>query len=139
MRTAIFPAKYDQLDAIRDFSAKAALDAGMDDSEVYTIKLAVDEACTNIIEHAYNETVGGNIECTCDAKGDTLTIIIRDHGRSFDAENVSSPDFSEDLDERRIGGLGLFLMRKLMDEVRFETSGEGGNILTMVKRRRSGK
>jgi serine/threonine-protein kinase RsbW len=109
---------------------------GMDDSDTYTVELAVDEACTNIIEHAYRGIKGGDIECTCDAREDNLTIILRDHGHPFNPRSVSSPDLGADLKNRKVGGLGLYLIHKLMDEVRFEPLGESGNVLIMVKRRK---
>jgi serine/threonine-protein kinase RsbW len=139
MRTEIFPAKFDQLDPIREFVARAARDAGMDDQDVYSVELCMDEACSNIIEHAYEGEVSGEIECTCDSDDDALTIIIRDHGRPFDPSSVPDPDLDAALADRPIGGLGVYLMRKLMDDVRFERLGESGNLLTMVKRRRQPK
>ena len=136
MRTAIFPAKFDQLDAIRVFAGQAARDAGLDDSDIYSVELSVDEACTNVIEHAYQGIEGGDIECTFDAGGEALTIIIRDHGQPFDPSAVPAPNLLSKLEKRQVGGLGVFLMRLYMDEVRFEPLGETGNVLTMVKRRR---
>jgi serine phosphatase RsbU (regulator of sigma subunit)/putative methionine-R-sulfoxide reductase with GAF domain/anti-sigma regulatory factor (Ser/Thr protein kinase) len=137
MRTAIFSAKYDQLDAIREFAAQAARDAGMDDSAIYAVELSMDEACTNVIEHAYEGVDGGEIECTCDTDDKNLTIIIHDHGKSFDPSTIPLPNLDADLDSRTVGGLGVFLMKKLMDDVRFEPLGEAGNVLTMVKHRKS--
>jgi anti-sigma regulatory factor (Ser/Thr protein kinase) len=136
MRTVIFPAKSEQLDAIREFVGQAARDADMDDAEVYAVQLSVDEACSNIIEYAYHQDKEGDIECTCDPHNDSLTIVLRDHGLPFDSSLVPSPDLSSDLKERRVGGLGVFLMHQLMDEIRFEPLGESGNVLTMIKRRR---
>jgi sigma-B regulation protein RsbU (phosphoserine phosphatase) len=133
MRTEIFPAKFDQLDAIRGFVAQAARDAGMDDSAIYAVELSMDEACTNIIEHAYQGINGGEIECTCDSDEKNLTIMIHDHGKAFDPSSIALPNLDADLESRPIGGLGVFLMKKLMDEVRFEPLGEAGNVLTMVK------
>src|SRR5450759_3085378 len=137
MRTAIFPAKFEQLDAIREFAAQAARDAGMDDSLIYAVELSMDEACTNIIEHAYEGIKGGEIECTCNSDDKNLTIMIRDHGKSFDPSSIALPDLDADLDSRPVGGLGVFLMKKLMDEVRFEPLGESGNVLTMIKHRKT--
>ena len=133
MRTAIFPASLEHLDAIRTFAAQAARDGGMDDSDIYSVELSVDEACTNIIEHAYEGIEGGDIEITCDSSVKALTVIIRDHGKPFDPSNLAPPDLDADLDSRQVGGLGVFLMKKQMDEVRFEPLGESGNVLTMVK------
>ena len=136
MRTAIFQASYKYLEDMRQFAAQAAKDAGMDDAEVYVVKLAVDEACTNIIEHAYGVENEGEIECTCDAEDDRLTVILRDHGKPFDPSSVTEPDLSSGLEKRPLGGLGVYLMRQLMDEVRYESFGEAGNLLTMVKYKR---
>jgi serine/threonine-protein kinase RsbW len=133
MRTAIFPARYKNLDDMRQFAAQAAKDAGMDNTEVCAVELAVDEACTNIIEHAYGLDKGGEIECTCTAANDCLTVILRDHGKPFNLSSVTEPDLSSGLEKRPLGGLGVYLMRQLMDEVRFEALGEAGNLLTMVK------
>ncbi len=139
MRTAIFPAKFDQLDTIRGFASQAARDAGMDDSETYAVELAVDEACTNIIEHAYQGENRGEIECTCESNDACLTVVLRDHGKPFDPSTVRAPDLDANIDDRAVGGLGVFLMKQLMDEVLFEPLGESGNVLTMVKRLKQGK
>ncbi len=136
MRTAIFPARFDQLDSIRGFATQAARDAGMDDSDTYDIELAVDEACTNIIEHAYQGENRGDIECTCESDAACLKLVIRDHGKPFDPSSVGAPNLKDDIDDRAVGGLGVFLMKHMMDEVHFEPLGESGNILTMVKRRK---
>ena len=133
MRTAIFSARYKNLDDMRQFAAQAAKDAGMDDTEVYAVELAVDEACSNIIEHAYGSDMGGEIECTCSAANDCLTVILRDHGKPFNLSSVTEPDLASGLEKRPLGGLGVHLMRQLMDEVRFEALGEAGNLLTLVK------
>jgi serine/threonine-protein kinase RsbW len=139
MRTAIFPARFEQLDTIREFAGQSARDAGLPDSDIDAVKLAVDEACSNIIEHAYRDIQGGDIECTCDLGKNKLTIALRDHGKPFDFSLLSVPDLTTDLAHRKIGGLGVYLIHKLMDEVRFEPLGESGNVLTMTKRGRHPK
>jgi anti-sigma regulatory factor (Ser/Thr protein kinase) len=68
-------------------------------------------------------------------QGDVITIVMIDHGESFDPSTVPLPDLKADLSERKIGGLGIFLMRKLMDEVHYEVQ-KNGNVLTMTKRKR---
>ena len=134
MRISIFPASFDQLDVIREFAGQAAGDIGMDETEVCAVQMAVDEACSNIIEHAYREQ-GGEIEVTCDCRDDVLTITLRDHGEPFDPSSVPEPDLTCDLDERKVGGLGVYLMRQLMDEVKYEQHSDTGNVLVLVKRR----
>jgi serine/threonine-protein kinase RsbW len=139
MRTAIFPARFDQLNAIREFVTQAAKDAGMDESNACAVEMAVDEACSNIVEHAYKDRPEGDIECTCDSTDSDLTIILRDHGRPFYVSTVPTPDLSSTLEDRKVGGLGVFLIRKLMDEVHYEHLGEAGNVLTMVRKIKSVK
>lgn len=136
MRTIVIPARFDQLETIRGFAAQAARDAGMDDADVYVVEMAVDEACSNIVEHAYRGKEGGDIECTCSSDEDGLTITLRDHGEPFEPATIFTPDLGAGLYTRRVGGLGIFLIRKLMDDVRFEALGKAGNLLTMIKRRR---
>ena len=135
MSTATFTADFENLDPIRDFVGETAQQAGFSSKEVYSIQLAVDEACSNVIEHAYEGISNGDIEITCDVQPHRMTIVIHDHGREFDITKVRKPNLSRQLHEREVGGLGVFLIRKLMDEVRFESSKTTGNYLTMVKRK----
>lgn len=133
MPTKIFPAQFESLDAIRDFAAEAARQASMDEKDIYNIQLAVDEAASNIIEHAYAGISDGQIEINTTATRDALKIILRDQGKRFNADEIADPDLESALEDRAVGGLGLFFMRKLMDEVRFEWLPGQGNILTMLK------
>lgn len=129
-----FPGRFDSLAKIAEFVARSATMAGLEPAAVYAVEMAVDEACTNIIEHAYGGEGRGEIECSCQINSDGLTVRLRDYGRPFDPDSVPEPDIYADLEERREGGLGLFLIRKLMDEVHFEFTPDAGNILTMIKR-----
>lgn len=133
MRTAIFQAKFENLDPIREFVAQAAMDAGLNETGVYAVQLAADEACSNIIEHAYGEGNSGEIECTCSTDKENLVIIFRDYGCCFDPASIPEPVLSGTLSERQIGGLGLFLINHLMDEVNYESLGNAGNVLTLKK------
>ena len=135
MRNSVFDANFHSLDEIREFVGEAASQVGFSEKEIYSIQLAVDEASTNIIEHAYSGIAGGQIEIDCNVAGDELKIILHDKGKSFDPSSVPEPNVKADLSERKIGGLGMYLMRKLMDEVYYESSQETGNALTMVKRK----
>jgi serine/threonine-protein kinase RsbW len=98
--------------------------------------LATDEAASNIIEHAYENISDGILELSCDMQGDAIRIILIDRGESFDPSEIPLPDLKADLSERKIGGLGIFLMRKLMDEVHYEPRPDKSNVLTMIKRKR---
>lgn len=137
MSTENFPGRFSSLTKIRDFVRKAARRAGLDESQVYAVQLAVDEACSNIIEHAYGGEGVGEIQCTCKVNGKGLTVVLRDRGQPFDPGSIPEPLTGNRLEDLAPGGAGLYLMRKMMDEVTFEFSPETGNVLTMTKRKGS--
>jgi serine/threonine-protein kinase RsbW len=134
MTTEVFPGRFESLPKIRDFVVSAAISAGLNDLDVYAVELAVDEACSNIIEHAYGGEGVGDIQCTCRVSEDDLTIILKDNGQPFEPESIPEPNFSGPLEDLKPGGAGLFLMRKMMDKVQFEFTPDYGNTLVMVKR-----
>ena len=134
-QTLTFPGRLDSLTAINGFVSRAAEAAGLDAQAVYAVQIAIDEACSNIIAHAYGGEGRGDIECTCRIGDDGLTVILRDYGRPFDPSSVPKPDLHASLADRDAGGLGLYLLRQMMDEVQFEFTPDAGNSLTMVKRR----
>ncbi len=134
MSTFTFPAQFEYLDEIRSYVAREARSAGFSDKDVYALQLAADEAASNIIEHAYAGRSDGSFVMSCDFQKDRLVITFRDQGQAFDVSKVSNPDLKADLSERKIGGLGIYLMRKLMDEVHYRSTGSE-NILTLTKRR----
>ena len=135
MKRVQYPADFQHLDSIRDFVGDIAERAGFTSKEVYSIQLATDEACSNVIEHAYDGLSGGKIEVECEARSGQIVIVIHDHGKVFDMSTVRKPNLSRDLDEREVGGLGVYLIHKLMDEVSFHSSKKDGNTLTMKKRK----
>ncbi len=97
------------------------------------IELAVDEAATNIIDHAYGGEGEGEIECSYRVIPEGIEVILHDHGKPFDPEAVAQPDLTSDVCCREPRGLGLHFMRSLMDSVEFSFNGQGGNLLTMTK------
>jgi serine/threonine-protein kinase RsbW len=135
MANATFAGEFRNLELISDFVTKAAEEAGMDETGIYSIQLAVDEACANIIEHAYGGEGKGNINITIKSSKNELTVIIQDHGQKFNPEVIPSPKMNLPLEEISPRGLGVYLMQKMMDVVSYEFTQENGNILTMVKRK----
>ena len=99
----------------------------------FDVLMAVDEACCNVFEHAY-AGASGELNLRFETHGTDLIITLRDHGRAFDPDAVPPADIHQSLEHRPIGGLGLHLMRQLMDKVSFEFSPEQGNTLVMEKR-----
>ena len=138
MSKTTFVANFENLDEIREFVGEKAHQVGFSDKDIYSIQLAADEASSNIIEHAYAGIEDGVIEIECSVFEGGLKIVMRDQGKSFNPSSVPEPNVKADLSERKIGGLGMYLMRKLMDEVSYESSTERGNILMMVKRMEGG-
>lgn len=130
--TLSVPARGDQLSTISDFVTKAARDAGFDERATYHVQMAVDEACANVIYHAYAYEGQGVIELCCERNHHDFVVTITDHGQPFDPSEVPPPDISAALSDRREGGLGLYLMQRLMDEVTHQFTPHA-NVLTMVK------
>jgi len=130
---AVYKAVYDSLARICDQVSQAAIDFGFTKEEVYEIELAVDEACTNIIEHSYGGECEGNIEVKNFEDNGKFTIVIRDYGCSFTPDHVAAPDLVSPVNQRREGGLGLYFMRHGMDDINFQPIDGNGTILTMVK------
>jgi serine/threonine-protein kinase RsbW len=127
-----FPGRYESLASIGDFVRKIAQEAGFESFAVYSIEMAVDEACSNIIEHAYGGEGKGSIHCTCSVTEDAIQVEIKDQGKPFDPSSIPPPNLSQNLEERQAHGLGLHFIRKWMDEVQFLSEGKE-NTLTMVK------
>jgi anti-sigma regulatory factor (Ser/Thr protein kinase) len=135
MQSVQFIAKFEYLDEITEFVGQIARAGGFGSKDVDNIRLAADEAVSNIIEHAYEGVKNGVLEISCGVKDGAITIIMVDYGESFDSSAIPLPDLKADLSERKVGGLGIFLMRKLMDEVHYESRRDKSNVLTMIKRR----
>jgi serine/threonine-protein kinase RsbW len=129
-----YSARFEHLDEIRGYVRKRARAAGFAEKDVYAIQLAADEAASNIIEHAYDGPSDASFELDCTFRDNRLVMTFVDHGKSFDFANVEQPDVTADLSDRKIGGLGIYLMHKLMDEVDYKVTASA-NILTLVKRK----
>ncbi len=129
-------ANLSQLRVIRDFVAEASRALALEEWIIPDVQLAVDEICSNVITHGY-QGQGGHIEITIEPTEGGVQVIVRDWGKAFDPQAVAVPKVDVPLELRSLGGLGLFLVRQLMDDVHFEFDGERGNSVTMVKRIRS--
>jgi serine/threonine-protein kinase RsbW len=132
------PGRYEHIRQLCQFIVAGAQTAGLDEAAMFQVELACDEACTNIIEHAYGEEDAGDIQAAWSADGRSFTITLHDNGRYFDPAAVADPaimnlDDSPEADDLPIGGLGIHFMRNLMDEIHYHFDEKQGNILTMVK------
>jgi anti-anti-sigma factor len=126
----------ENLARIAEFVGQVAQEFNLSDKEAFAVSMAVDEACANVIEYAYAGNPQGRIFITCEQAGDDCRVVIRDRGRPFAPASVPEPDLEAPLETREVGGLGIFLMRRLMDVVDFGFDAHEGNVLTMVRHRR---
>lgn len=130
-----FPGRYQSLALIRDFVVKAAKEAGLAQDDVYEVELSVDEACTNIIEHAYRGESKGKIDCWISIEEAGLRIRLRDYGQPFDPSTIVEPRIDVPLKRLKTRGVGFFLIKKLMDEMCYESNPTGGNLMEMFKKK----
>lgn len=121
------------LSTVRNFIKTSALECGFDEETTGKIILAVDEACTNIIKHAYNYSPDGDILVNVKFYNKKFSVIITDSGFPFDSSLIPEPNLEEYLKQKKVGGLGMFLMRKLMDQVKYSIPANGKNRVTLVK------
>ncbi len=133
MATLSLYADLAQLTTIREFVSRSGRELDLDEREIYDLQLAVDEACTNIIQHAYDGQ-GGAMEVTVEPDKGGVRVTVRDWGTPFEFQKVPVPDVAAPLEQRGVGGLGLFLMHQVMDDIIFDFDAVQGNTLTMVKR-----
>jgi serine/threonine-protein kinase RsbW len=129
-----FPGRYESLSKIAEIVHQATQELGLDSCAAYGVETAVDEACSNIIEHAYGGENKGEIYFSYDIKGNELSIILKDRGKRFIPEQAPKPNLHAPLKERQEHGLGLHFIYQWMDEVHFDFI-NGLNVLTMIKRK----
>lgn len=132
----LFAGRYDSLNEIRQFIAEAAQEAGLDPQGVYAMQLAVDEACCNIIDHAYGGEDRGLIDCQVDVRSDGLMVTLIDQGRSFDPAKIPPPAIGKPLKEVKPRGVGLFLIKKMVDKLEYHASTGQGNVMHLFKKKR---
>ncbi len=140
-QTLVVPGRYESVQLVCTFVTEGATTAGFNEDTIFQIQLATDEACTNVIEHAYGGENVGDLHVDWEIHQGQFVIQIHDQGEAFDPDSVPEPSVPPDAtpggDESlklKVGGLGLYFMRTLMDEVHFEFHENEGNTLTMSKR-----
>lgn len=104
----------------------------VDNQTLYDIQLAVDEACTNIITHGYANMDPGSIILNLEIETEKLRVHITDFGHSFEPDNTPIPDVTAPLEERPLGGFGVFFIRQSMDHMEYRVT-EDGNTMVLTK------
>lgn len=126
-----FASRPDQLPEVRSVVRKAVKTQGYIPDVANCIVLAIDEACANVIKHAYGEALTGDIILEILSKSDETIFRLTDFAPPIDKKSVRS----RDLEDVRPGGLGVHFIHEVMDEVEFLEPPEGvGNILEMRKK-----
>ena len=128
------PSSTENLAMIRDFVNGIGVRAGLPASEVAKLELAVDEACANVIEHAYGPEVTKEVSVRATLDDDTVQIDVVDTGKAFDPALIPTLSLDDLVAGRRSGGLGMRLMKTLMDEVHYKVIPGHKNELRMIKR-----
>jgi anti-sigma regulatory factor (Ser/Thr protein kinase) len=134
--------QYEQIRQTCEFVCDGARTAGFDEAAVFHIELACDEACTNIVEHAYGQEIDGEISVSYEVQDDQFVITYHDQGRGFDPDSVPVPPTVQNTgsteeavhETLQVGGLGIHFMRELMDDVIFQSDPQQGNTLIMIKK-----
>ena len=134
MPEASFPATLDRLEDMLTFILDVAAQQGLPQDAVTKVRLAAEEVLVNIINHAYPDGAG-EIDIACAPADDgsrSLVLEIRDTGLPFNPLEREDPDISLPMEDRQIGGLGIFLVKKVMDDIQYTREGDM-NILKLVK------
>lgn len=119
---------------VRNFVAKYASEFGFKKQDVADIRLAVDEAYTNIIKHSYKNDDRKSVDIELGYNGNEFWISLLDTGEAFDPSTYTEPDVRQKIKEKKRGGVGVYLIRKLMDEVQYLNDGPV-NEIRMIKKR----
>lgn len=130
---ATLGARLENLKALRNFIGEACRQTRVSDEITFVLKLAVDETCTNIIQHGYAHSEAGAITIEFSRQPDRVVLHLIDHGLPFDPVNVAKIDPAASLDQRSVGGLGIFLIKESMDEINYASDPINGNRLTLIK------
>jgi len=125
--------KIDNLPVIMDFVNEKLMKFRADPATIFHVQLAVDEASTNIIKYAYGEKEG-LLKLVLELNGDELIITLINWGKPFDPASIAPPDLNVTLEDRKIGGLGMYFIRELMDEVSYSFDTVKGNRLILKKK-----
>ncbi|MEJ2487271.1 MAG: ATP-binding protein [Anaerolineales bacterium] len=125
-------AEFESLSIFREFITECCAQYNIPDNVVLDLKLAVDEACTNIIQHGYKGMNPGSIILSFRIESTRILVQITDFGHIFEPVETPKPDIEAALEDREFGGLGLFLIYQTMDNIDYHSS-EDGNTLTFTK------
>ena len=132
-RSLILPNDIETIPQLNEFIDSVAEEMALDMSLTMSLNLAMEEAVVNVMDYAYPEGQQGNVEIEAMTDGEWLTFVISDSGVPFDPTTKEDADTTLSAEERPIGGLGIFLVRQLMDVIQYQSDGDK-NVLTLRKK-----
>ena len=130
------PSSTENLAMIRDFVKSIGMHSGMDELEIARLEMAVDEACANVMEHAYESDAAREVSIRATVDEAAVLIEVIDTGKGFDPASVEQLPIADLVSGKRTGGLGMRLIKSFMDEVHYQMLPGLKNELRMVKRLR---
>ena len=132
-RRLIMKNEMTEVGRLRTFFFSVCREHDIDEETAKVLNLALEEWVANVIGYAYPKGMRGHVEVTADVTDNVLTLVIKDHGTPFDPTQYEEIDVDAGLNERSIGGLGIHLVRNIMDTVVYERTTDGYNRLTLTK------
>lgn len=127
-----FLAEIQKVPEMVSFVSKQALVAGIARNRILNLELAVEEVFSNICCYAYVDGRTGSVSVSLKREGSQLEVVIKDEGKAFDPLQVPPPDLTVGLRRRKIGGLGIFLLRRMVDTVNYERRGNSNYLRLMI-------
>ena len=132
-RRLIMKNEMTEVGRLRTFFFSVCREHNIDDDTAKTLNLALEEWVANVINYAYPKGMRGHVEVTANVSDDVLTLVIKDHGVAFDPTQHAEADIDTELEDRPIGGLGIHLVRTIMDIVEYQRTADGYNRITLTK------
>ncbi len=131
-RRLTLPNNIETIPQLNEFIDSVAEEAGLDMSFTMSMNLALEEAVVNVMTYAYPEGTAGTVDIDIKTNGEQFTCVISDSGTPFDPTQTPDADTTLSAEERPIGGLGIFLVRQIMDDLRYQYV-DNKNVLTLTK------
>lgn len=134
LRRIIMKNEVSEVTRMTGFFFSVCREHGIDDEIAKTLILAIEEWVVNVINYAYPKGMRGHVEMTADVRDGVLTVVVKDHGAPFDPTQHAEVDINASLEDRTIGGLGIHLVRTIMDTMDYERTADGYNKVTLKKK-----
>lgn len=132
-RRIIMKNEVSEVSRMRGFFQSVCREHNIDEDLFKTVNLALEEWVVNVINYAYPKGIRGHVELTAEVANDVLTLMVKDHGVPFDPTQKEDADINAELNERQIGGLGIYLVKSIMDTMTYQRTSDGYNVVTLTK------